>query len=84
MKQGDNWVQAVSNDVFGSSKSSTKPEHRPGSGKEVAVEAVNLTVAMTGASGAVFGRELLRALEADERVSARSLCRIGKFAARDG
>ena len=29
----------------------------------------NLTVAMTGASGAVFGRELLRALEADERVS---------------
>jgi flavin prenyltransferase len=29
---------------------------------------VNLTVAITGASGAVFGRELLRALEADERV----------------
>jgi 4-hydroxy-3-polyprenylbenzoate decarboxylase len=29
----------------------------------------NLTVAMTGASGAVFGRELLRALEADDRVS---------------
>jgi 4-hydroxy-3-polyprenylbenzoate decarboxylase len=29
----------------------------------------NITVAMTGASGAVFGRELLRALEADERVS---------------
>ena len=29
----------------------------------------NLTVAMTGASGAVFGRELLRALEADERVA---------------
>jgi len=28
-----------------------------------------LTAAMTGASGAVFGRELLRALEADERVS---------------
>ena len=28
-----------------------------------------LTVAITGASGAVFGRELLRALEADERVS---------------
>jgi 4-hydroxy-3-polyprenylbenzoate decarboxylase len=33
------------------------------------VEAANLTVAITGASGAVFGRELLRALEADERVS---------------
>jgi 4-hydroxy-3-polyprenylbenzoate decarboxylase len=30
---------------------------------------VELTVAMTGASGAVFGREILRALEADERVS---------------
>jgi len=29
----------------------------------------NLTVAITGASGAVFGRELLRALEADERVT---------------
>ncbi len=32
------------------------------------MEAINLTVAMTGASGAVFGREMLRALEADERV----------------
>src|ERR1700742_378727 len=29
---------------------------------------MNLTVAVTGASGAVFGRELLRALEADARV----------------
>jgi flavin prenyltransferase len=29
----------------------------------------NLTVAITGASGAVFGRELLSALNADERVS---------------
>jgi 4-hydroxy-3-polyprenylbenzoate decarboxylase len=29
---------------------------------------MNLTVAITGASGAVFGRELLRALEADERL----------------
>ncbi len=29
---------------------------------------MNLTVAITGASGAIFGRELLRALEADERV----------------
>ena len=28
---------------------------------------MNLTVALTGASGAVFGREMLRALEADER-----------------
>jgi flavin prenyltransferase len=33
------------------------------------VEAANLTVAITGASGAIFGRELLRALEADERVA---------------
>jgi 4-hydroxy-3-polyprenylbenzoate decarboxylase len=32
------------------------------------VAATNLTVAITGASGAVFGREMLRALEADERV----------------
>jgi 4-hydroxy-3-polyprenylbenzoate decarboxylase len=30
---------------------------------------MNLTVALTGASGAVLGRELLRALEADERVA---------------
>ncbi|MGO9340421.1 MAG: UbiX family flavin prenyltransferase [Terracidiphilus sp.] len=30
---------------------------------------MNLTVALTGASGAIFGRELLHALEADERVS---------------
>ncbi len=30
---------------------------------------LNLTVGLTGASGAVFGRELLRALEADERVA---------------
>jgi 4-hydroxy-3-polyprenylbenzoate decarboxylase len=30
---------------------------------------MNLTVALTGASGAIFARELLRALEADERVS---------------
>ncbi len=29
---------------------------------------MNLTVAITGASGAVFGREMLRGLEADERV----------------
>ena len=33
------------------------------------MEAANLTVAFTGASGAVFGREMLRALEADERVA---------------
>ena len=33
------------------------------------VEASNLTVALTGASGAILGRELLRALEADERVA---------------
>ncbi len=31
-------------------------------------KAVNLTLAITGASGAVFGREALRALEADDRV----------------
>ncbi len=30
---------------------------------------LELTVAITGASGAVFGRELLRVLEADERVA---------------
>jgi len=30
---------------------------------------MNLTVALTGASGAVFGREALRALESDERVA---------------
>ncbi len=33
------------------------------------MEAVHLTVAVTGASGAIFGRELLRVLEADERVA---------------
>jgi 4-hydroxy-3-polyprenylbenzoate decarboxylase len=33
------------------------------------VEAAHLTVAMTGASGAVFARELLRTLEADARVA---------------
>jgi 4-hydroxy-3-polyprenylbenzoate decarboxylase len=33
------------------------------------VEAANLTVALTGASGVVFGREMLRALEADERAA---------------
>ena len=33
------------------------------------VEAVELTVAITGASGAVYVRELLRALEADDRVA---------------
>jgi 4-hydroxy-3-polyprenylbenzoate decarboxylase len=33
------------------------------------VEGLNLTVALTGASGAVFGRELLLVLEADQRVS---------------
>ena len=30
---------------------------------------MNITVAITGASGAIFARELLRALEADDRVS---------------
>jgi 4-hydroxy-3-polyprenylbenzoate decarboxylase len=30
---------------------------------------LNITVAITGASGAIFARELLRALEADDRVS---------------
>jgi 4-hydroxy-3-polyprenylbenzoate decarboxylase len=33
------------------------------------VEAVNLTVAITGASGAILCRELLRALESDARVA---------------
>jgi 4-hydroxy-3-polyprenylbenzoate decarboxylase len=32
-------------------------------------ETLNLTVAMTGASGAVFGQQLLMALDADRRVS---------------
>ncbi len=30
---------------------------------------MHLTVAITGASGAILGRELLRALEADDRVT---------------
>ena len=33
------------------------------------MDGFNLTIALTGASGAIFGRELLRALEADERVA---------------
>jgi 4-hydroxy-3-polyprenylbenzoate decarboxylase len=33
------------------------------------LENLELTIAITGASGAVFGRELLRALEADQRVA---------------
>ncbi len=33
------------------------------------MEAVNLTVAITGASGAILCREALRALEADARVA---------------
>ena len=33
------------------------------------MDAMNLTVTLTGASGAVFGGELIRALEADERVA---------------
>lgn len=33
------------------------------------MEVANLTVAITGASGAILGRELLRTLEADERVA---------------
>lgn len=33
------------------------------------MDGLSLTVAITGASGAVFAREVLRALEADERVS---------------
>ncbi len=33
------------------------------------MDGFNLTVAITGASGVIFGRELLRALEADERVA---------------
>jgi 4-hydroxy-3-polyprenylbenzoate decarboxylase len=35
----------------------------------IALQDVHLTLAMTGASGAVFGREALRALEADTRVA---------------
>ncbi len=33
------------------------------------MDALNLTVAISGASGAILGREMLRALEADERVA---------------
>ena len=33
------------------------------------MEAAHLTVAITGASGVILGRELLRALEADARVT---------------
>lgn len=33
------------------------------------MEAANITVALTGASGAILGREMLRALEADARVA---------------
>ena len=33
------------------------------------MSSIEITVAITGASGVVFGRELLRALEADERVA---------------
>ena len=33
------------------------------------MEAANLTIALTGASGAILGREILRALETDERVA---------------
>jgi len=33
------------------------------------MDSAQITLAITGASGAVFGREMLRALEADERVS---------------
>jgi len=34
-----------------------------------AAQGVDITVAMTGASGSIFGREMLCALEADERVA---------------
>ncbi len=34
----------------------------------IGLKDIHLTLAMTGASGAIFGREALRALEADERV----------------
>ena len=43
---------------------------------------MNLTVAITGASGAIFCRELLRALEADARVARVHFVAVGKFAAR--
>jgi 4-hydroxy-3-polyprenylbenzoate decarboxylase len=33
------------------------------------LQGLSFTVALTGASGAIFGRELLRALEADQRVA---------------
>jgi flavin prenyltransferase len=41
----------------------------PGNGGRNSNLGLNLTVAMTGASGSIFAREMLRALEADERVA---------------
>ncbi len=46
----------------------TVPRMKPSS-KEKGSGGLELTLAMTGASGAVFAREALRALEADERVA---------------
>jgi 4-hydroxy-3-polyprenylbenzoate decarboxylase len=40
----------------------------PGSARGIAGQGIHLTVAMTGASGAIFARELLQTLEADARV----------------
>ena len=40
-----------------------------GKAQELVWKVAHLTVAITGASGAVFGREMLRALEADARVA---------------
>ncbi len=37
--------------------------------EKLVADFMNLTVAITGASGAIFGRELLRALESDARVA---------------
>ena len=46
-----------------------RPNHRQGNKGALTLQSLNVTVAITGASGVLLGRELLRALEADERVA---------------
>jgi 4-hydroxy-3-polyprenylbenzoate decarboxylase len=54
-------------------KSSISPIHRIGDNQSVTAEAnsptVNITLAVTGASGSIYAAEMLRALEADPRVA---------------
>jgi 3-polyprenyl-4-hydroxybenzoate decarboxylase len=46
------------------------------------VVAANFTVALTYASGAIFGREMLRALEADQRESLTEVARAARIPRR--